>query len=655
MPKQAAQRLVFKVRSSRLKKAKWNLSLSLADARRNDEVIPLHDSQVMRWIDELNAAPDTDEAVAALKAELRAVRKEPQSPENKTAIRRIYDDLDRVQFKKDYVHIIMDSTSDYMRACKGFKINGIKYVRLLGTAGGIKNSTIVFVNAALADELRRRIDNGRQCKPIVPAKLEAYRALTCSGSTPVSMPKGILVVPDYKTHFKEDVIMLNDADSDEPVMSYLNDYDIELDACDGYGLISPELAERWSAELGLSYVASGLNTRISWEKGLVFVFDFHDFANKVAGGEYVVTDAWGHSYDIRNIELVLTTSMLKLWDSYDSIESYLANCEKNHYTFAITKVCPKELEDERSLNYQFLQSFELTDEQIDQLISPTLNEIRDVLTGDYRKALLFLRGTHLNDANVEAVNDYSYFNAIMVDRRVYDDPFVRRKIYESIAKRIMDAKIGVISVHGNYSIVGGDPYALCQHIFGLPVTGLLKAGELYNQYWSDHGARYVAGFRAPMSCHNNIRKIKVAWSEEMAYWYRHIRTATLVNSWDTLMSALNGMDFDGDLMMLTDDETLVDNIRPTRTIMCIQRSANKSLPDETALIKSNIAGFGDDIGRTTNFVTSMYDVMAGYTKDSIEYQTLEYRIQSGQLYQQNCIDMPHLTEDFVSLHGNGQE
>lgn len=639
MPKQqAAQRLIFKIRSSRLKKAKWNLSLSLADARRNDEVVSISDSQMLRWIDSLNNAGDTDERIRAIKAAIHAVRGEPQSPENKAHIRSLYEQLDDVQFKRDYIHIVMDSNADYKRACKGFKINGVKYARLLGTAGGIKNSTIVFVNANLVNELRRRIDNGRKQKPIVPAKFEAYRALTCSGSAPVSMPHGILVVDDYITHFKEDIIMLNDEDSEEPVMSYLDNYDIDLDACDGYGLMCPELAERWSAELLLDYVASGMNTRISFEKGMVFTFDFHDFADKVANGKYEVKDAWGHMIDIRNVELIISTSMLKLWDCYDSIDDYLANCAENEYTFGITKVCPKELENERSLNYQFIQSYNLTDEQIDQLIMPTMNEIRDVLGGDYRKALLFLRGKHLNDRNVETVNEYNYFNAMMIDPRVYNDPFVRHKIYEMITKRITDAKIGVISVHGNYSIVGGDPYAFCQHVFGLPVTGLLKAGYLYNQYWSDSGANYVIGFRAPMSAANNIRKVCVARSEEIDYWFRYIKTGTLINSWDTLMCALNGMDFDGDLMMLTDNSVLINNYKPTRTIMCVQRSASKKIPTEEDLIASNIAGFGDDIGRTTNFVTSMYDVMAGYTEDSIEYQTLEYRIQSGQLYQQNCID-----------------
>ena len=107
---------------------------------------------------------------------------------------------------------------------------------------------------------------------------------------------------------------------------------------------------------------------------------------------------------------------------------------------------------------------------------------------------------------------------------------------------VVEGKIGVLSVHGNYSILCGDPYALCQSVFGLPVTGLLKAGQLYNKYWIDEGAEYVACFRAPMSCHNNIRRMQVANSEEMAYWYRYMTACTMMNAWDTTTQALNGAD-----------------------------------------------------------------------------------------------------------------
>lgn len=92
---------------------------------------------------------------------------------------------------------------------------------------------------------------------------------------------------------------------------------------------------------------------------------------------------------------------------------------------------------------------------------------------------------------------------------------------------------------------------------------------------------------------------------------------------------------DGDLVFITDNHILVDNIRPTRTIFCIQRTAEKIDVGEEDLIRANIASFGDDIGRTTNWITSMFDVQAKYEVGSPEYEILDYRIKCGQLYQQN--------------------
>ena len=495
---QSEQKYIFKISTQRLKKAGWNLTLPLAEARRNDEIISLNDSLMLRWIDELNGIVDANEKARAIKRRIRQIKKLPHSIANRNELRRLYSELDQIQFKSDYLHLIIDKDNDLHRACKGFTVNGIKYVRLLGTNGGVKNSTIVFVSERLSNELRRRIDNGRDVSvPQIPAKLEAYRALTCSGSIPVSLPNGILVVPDCETSFKENVLCLDDAGEGEPVMSVVNDFDIQLNESDGYGLMLPSLAARWSHEIGLNYVASGMNTRFSWEKGMVFCFDFIEFAKRVAG-KTIVKDAWGNDVDITKVELILTTSMLKLWKCYSSLEHYLECCEKNHYTFGIAKTCPAELESQRCLNYQFIQSYDLNDEQIDELISPTMNEIRDILSGDYRKALLFLCGAGMDDNKVMSM-DNDFVKALMADKRMFADPFVKRKIFHMIHKRINDAKIGVLSVHGNYSIVCGDPYALCQSVFGLPVTGLLSAGQIYNRYWVDAGAQYVACFRAPMT------------------------------------------------------------------------------------------------------------------------------------------------------------
>lgn len=632
------QKYIYKIHSSRLRKEKWKLTLPIDEARRNDEVISLADSQVLRWIDELNGITDADEQARDIKNEIKKIRKEQNSVQNRRRIKALYSKLDALQYKPDYMCLIIDKEKDYYKACRGFTINGITYRRLLGTNGGIKNSTIVFVNEAHVDELRRRIDNGRNPDAkLVTAKLEAYKALTCSASTPVSLPNGVLVVNDCETEFSSDIVYLTDECDGEPIMEERKSQTIKMDASDGYGLMLPSLAERWSKELGLDYTVSGVNTRFSFEKGMVFTFDFIDFASKIADGKYIVKDAWGNDVDIRNIELILTTSMVKLWDSYKDCNEYISKSVANGYTFGVAKSCPKELEKERALNYQFIQSYDLDDKDIDELIAPTMNEIKDVLRGDWRKTVLFLKGAGLNEDNIDrAENDF--IKALMIDSRMIDDPFIQNSVYQLIRNRINEAKVGVLKVHGNYSIVSGDPYALCQSIFGLKITGLLSSGEIYNRYWSDEGSKKLACYRAPMTCHNNIRLVIPNDTEQARYWYQYMRTCTIFNAWDTAASALNGMDFDGDLVMLTDNKVLVEKLETLPALMCAQRKADKKIPTDEDFVKSNIESFGNDIGQTTNWITSMFEVRSRYKKGSKEYNTLSYRIRCGQLYQQNAID-----------------
>ena len=94
---------------------------------------------------------------------------------------------------------------------------------------------------------------------------------------------------------------------------------------------------------------------------------------------------------------------------------------------------------------------------------------------------------------------------------------------------------------------------------------------------------------------------------------------------------------DGDLVMLTDNRVIVNAIENRPVLMCAQRKAKKIIPTEEDIIRSNIASFGDDIGKITNRITSMFEIQSKYPKDSREYKVLDYRIKSGQLYQQNSI------------------
>lgn len=489
-------------------------------------------------------------------------------------------------------------------------------------------------------ELRLRLNNGRDTnKKLVPAKYEAYQALACSSSSPLSMPKGILVVDDLVLRFTDHVIMLNDENVDEPVMTEC-DQEVEVDNSDGYGLISPELAAIWSNDLKEDYIIPGGCIRNSFLKGMVFTFDFKSFAAEYAESK-IVKDVWGTERNIDDIELIVTTSMLKLWDSYKNLEHYLECCKKNGYGFSMTKPCLKELESERKLNYQFIQSYDLTDEEIDELIAPTVNDIKAIIHGDINKTILFMKGTKLNEENIQYIEN-DFVKALMIDERMAQDPFTIDRINYILRKKIDDAKKGDLKIHGNYAPVSGDPFALCQKIFGVKVKdeeyGLLKAGEIYSQYWADRNVPEVVCFRAPMSVMNNIRKMKVVDNDMVRRWYKYMTTVNILNCHDTTCAAMNGCDMDGDAFITTDNPILVRKTLNSPTIVCVQRSATKVPITEEALAVSNSQSFGSDIGAITNRVTSMYEIMAQFDRDSEEYKILDYRAKCGQLYQQNAID-----------------
>lgn len=649
MKQKIYQQYVYKIHSNRILTAKdKNLIISLSEARLNNEIISLADSNVLRNIDELNGL-DRTETTARVQGIRKRISELNHQTTNLAAARnerkRLYAELDTLQFKSDYLMVVMDKASDFDELNKGFRINGIEFKRLVGTANGTKQSTIVYCSADIYNELEKRLNGGRdETKALIPAKFEAYKSLACSASISVSIPKDILVVDDFILNVKASYIQLEDSETyDEPVETYVVDGEVELNASDGFGLMLPTLAERWSDELGLDYVAGGMCIRNLFCKGMVYTFDFKEFAKRYYDSD-TIKDVWGTVHNVNDIELILPVSVMKLWDSYNSLEHYLECCEKYYHGFAVTKTCEKELENERTLNYQFIQSYELTDDEIRELVMPTVNDLKETLYGNPDKTVLFLHGACAENYNFDKDDNY-HAKAIMINPELARDPCVINRIRYMMDKARKLVKIGKIKVHGNYAVISGDPFAFCQSIFKCDVPdeekGLLKAGEMYSRYWvDDNGSecKRVVCFRAPMSCHNNIRAMDVIRSDEIDYWYRYMGTINIINVHDMFYPAENGADNDGDAVFTTDNCVLLDKWRDEPAILCVQKKGQKSVITQENLASSNKNGFGNAIGTITNRITAMYDIISTFPPGSEQRKILEYRIRCGQQYQQAEID-----------------
>lgn len=671
---QKNQIYVLKIHSGYLSKHNWHLEFKLSEIRRQPQmVVSLGSSQVLRWLTKLQGREDDDSSATKIKEEIKNIKTLENSYENKQKINNLYNELYEKQFQQDYLMLIMDSPKDYRYACQnkfsitidyGHRQETVTYVRLLGTAGSIKKSTIMFINEDKHDEIMRRINNGRYLGPkdeepvkkhnevelnykFIPAKLSAYFALQCSASITVGSftdperpwPR-IIVVNDAEVKFTDRVRIVENSGNKEnpiwPTVSEPKDVEIEADVSDGMGFISPEMSSIWAKSLNEGdEPLSGYNTRCAFVKGMVFTVPFVQFAEEIAH-TYMITDAWGDQRDIRNADVILTTSMLKLWDSYDGFEDYYENCKKNDYDFCIAKSSPRELRNIHTTNYQYIQDYRLSDAQIDDLVAPTATKIKECLGLDWKKLILYMCGTGLDEKNV--LRSDPMCKAIMANPELIKDPYVRSKVSRMIQKRINSAKIGVLDVAGDYAILGNDPYSLLQHIFGMEITGLMKAGECYHKYWTDKNVNEIVLFRAPMTSHENVQKLKVVASDEMQKWYRYIKTCCLINSWDTTAMRLNGADYDSDTVFSTNNEVLLNAFEYKDTLMCVQSKMPKKVPTDNDFIESDINGFGDSIGSVTNRGTNMISLRASFDKDSEEYHRLQYRIRTMMNYQQNAID-----------------
>ncbi len=663
---QKNQTFVLKINTGYLSKNNWHLIFKLSEIRKQPQlVVSLGSSQVLRWMPELTGKPDADLEASRIKQEIKYLKTQGNSSDNKKKISQKYDELYELQFQQHYMMLVMDSPKEYRYACEhgfkitidyGYKTETVEYKRFLGTAGSIKKSTIMFVDKNIHSKLIEKINNGRYEGPkgdelvksyngmdlnykFIPAKLNAYFALACSASIQVPWPR-IIVINDAETSFDAIVREVKDTgNEDNPEWPSVTDdikKTIKINTCDGMGFITPEMSAKWALSLneGLEPL-SGYNVRCAFLKGMVFTIDFQKFAEEVAG-TYFIKDAWGDERDVRDADVILTVSMLKLWNSYAGCDDYIENCRKNNYDFCIAKSAPHELRNVHTTNYQYLQDFKLTDEQIDELIEPTVSRIKECLGLDWRKLILYMCGTGLDEKSV--IHMEPICKAIMANPELVNDPYVRSKISRMIQKRINSAKIGVLDVEGDYAIIGCDPYALLQSMFGMDITGLLKSGECYHKYWTDKNVSEVIAFRAPMTSHENVCKLKVVCDDEMQKWFKYITTCCMLNGFDTTAIRCNGADYDADTFFTTNNKVLLDSFEYKTTLMCLQDSVPKKQPTEEDYIASDINGFGDSIGSVTNKATNMISLREQFDSDSEEYKRLTYRISTMMNYQQNAID-----------------
>lgn len=537
-----------KLSSSLLKEYKFKLDLSFQECIRSGLIVSLADSQMLKSIRDITGQKIDRNQLEEWYEERDRIKRRKNSKENRDRIKVLQNNIYDMMYIPQYITVVMESEKDYHRMFKkGFLFNGKKYKRFSCSASQARVSTIVFVEETIKDELKRRLDNGRNLnKPLAPSKYNAYFGLYSSATKQVTKPR-FCIVKDYNSTISVDVdfVIETDANSDDIIEP--RTMDIEFNRFDGSGLISPRMAEIWGKDLGEDYTPCQFCIRYAFTKGMVNEFDFVEWCKEENDGNYEIEDIYGNKVDLREIDVILSEGMTKLWDSWESQESFEKNCDLNGIYFGVTKYAPKE--DKRVLmtNYQFIQTLDLDEEDVEALCQDTVDYIQGVSCDNIYYSLLFMLGENMTNEKIERwmeSSDNYWLKTLILNHDLLEDKYSKEKIRDMIIRRIEQACLGRLVTRGNFECICPDPYAYMEFIVGKPVIGLLEPEHMYCHFWNERGVKKVDSMRSPLTHFSEHNVVDLTMNEKTEKWFKYCYSGFIVNVHDYHTMRFAGSDYD---------------------------------------------------------------------------------------------------------------
>lgn len=640
--KKQRQFSVLKMNSSRIKESKYNInSITPEDARKHKELIELGDNQILKIIRRVNKKEVDFKKLDELIQKREMLKQEPSSTSNANEIDKIQTKINKITFIPEYIAIKMENDKHYDRMYnKGLKINNKKYVRLSCSASQARLDTVIFVEEKTYKKIFKILSNGIDFKQeIVPSKFNAYFGLYSTSIYEVTEPK-VCVIKDYETEIYRPIDYITEFDEGD-IVERKEDIPIGCNYWDGMGIISPRMARQWAKDLEVSYLPANFIIRNSWPKGMVCTFDFHKFAREKAN-KNIITDIYGVTYDINDIDIILTESQFKLNKFYKSWQEWEENTHKNQLCWGVSRVAPQFDNEYMLTNYQFIQTLNLNKEQIKELIKPTLDWFDGILNNFDLYSTLFMSGGFRNEDAAKTMLEYTenpYTQAILYNPEMIKDSYIQKKIYGNIQKKIRQAMIGKILVRGNFQMMIADPYGLCEHAFGMDIKGLLKEGQHYSNFWNKKGVKEVDAMRSPLTHYSEHNILDLQNTEEMREWYKYITTGIIFNTFGLDCVQHADSDFDGDIVATTDNKYFLEGVRREFVPITYQKkTAQKSKITNDGLYLADKQAFHSTIGSITNRSTSMYALLPLFDKDSDEYKELDRRLKILRKEQGSAID-----------------
>jgi len=519
----------------------------------------------------------------------------------------------------------------------------ITYRRLLASSSHVRNKKIIYINEKMFDDVLETLLCGmpKDMEFKVMAKFNSYFGLCTTDGIKVSMPK-ILVIPDYENVIEEYFDIVDEYERDKYNVIPDQKTQKTIKPHDGAGLVDVRRVIQWcrnEKELGLDYVPSSLLIRcLPGIKGNIYTVDLKKYIKEKGVTKRV--DVWGDERDLVDkdgnllVDCILTASMVKFWDKYNSFEEWLNafNTKVKDYerTFNVCQWSekPTELKDTTPLSYQVLQSLDLSkDDQIEILCENTIDTIKKISTNV--DEFIKFRGIATKDKDkLKALPEY--YRILKTNKHLFHDHWFQKKIQEDINGIKKRAYLGGIFVNGNYQVLGIDVVSLLQWTLNLPVEGVLNANEVYSNYWVKKGINSsywieqelnkIALVRFPHVSHEwKISNVVNPEGEDVKY-LKYQRSTICVSIYDSTDMRLGGADHDNDHVISlfnielikaaekNDNKNTVLHVESWKDNKETKSTKTYRIDDIKQLIKTDCDAMSSSIGIYVNEITKLWSL-----------------------------------------------
>ena len=437
----------------------------------------------------------------------------------------------------------------------GFICNGKRYVRWKRSSGSSRVGKCLFIDENLYDRMHKwekcgiKVNEGDQ---IDLAAFESYISLPSSSiiDTMEINPENILIIDDFESTFKDDVVSVHD--SDGKMIAERKECDITNSIWDGQGLIDISLMGEY-ADKGMILLRNLFFKCCCFNSNLQQWFADNNITDVSQLNGFTLAKS------LSDIKLITTPSSIK-YCKFGTVKQWLKHVDS---TYGIVKYDKKTHFFGGRLvqsHYQLLNTIQLSKEDTRRLLEPTFNYITLLKTDP--DVMRFHIKYPIEEADI--ISPAASKNDIVYKMLGINNKFAQTKLYYDFKTDLLKAfvknlKLGHVLINGNYSTLCGNPIEMLLAAIGkFDGESRLGVGNIHTVRF-EYGKRLL-GSRSPHICVSNVWLPINRADEEIDKYLNLTPEIVCINSiGENVLQKLSGSDFDSDTVMLTDNQILINN------------------------------------------------------------------------------------------------